>query len=784
MAPRSRADAGSGGAKRRRKRGWVRTLVLGVGLPVLVLGAILSAVLYVEISRTFEGRVWTLPSRIYGERLVLVPGNSMAPSALEDRLERMGYAKVETEPVRPGQYRRRPSTLEVHFRSFESGGKPVEARRARLRYAGNAIASIDDGKGRSVGRLEIEPELLSLVFGPRQEERRIVRLKDVPRGLVDAVLAAEDERFFSHPGFDPIGIVRAAIANLRSGRIVQGGSTITQQTVKNLYLGQERTVWRKLRELAMAVILDLRYPKDRILETYLNEVYLGQRGSVAICGMETASQFYFGRGLADLSTPEWALLAGLIRNPGGNNPFAHPDRALERRNQVLDALHAGGKLDDAAWTKAKAEPLRLASGGAGFARAPYAVELVRSQLAEAYSAQELAEEGLEIFTTIDTDLQHAAERALRDGLERLERDLPSVRAQVKRRRLQGAVVVLEPRSGAVLALVGGRDYRESQFNRALQAERQPGSCFKPFVYLAGLERAQHGESGLTAATVLDDSPFEMISGGKTWAPMNYDGEFRGPVSARQALEQSLNVPTVRAAQAIGLDAVVDAARRCGITRHLEPLPSLALGAQEVTPIELARAYATIANGGVRPSLTAVREVDATGGRRLDRVAPKSERAVTPEAAWVLTDMLAGVLTRGTAAASGALGFSGVAAGKTGTTDDTRDAWFVGYTPDVLALVWVGYDDNSKTGMTGAVGALPIWVEILGAASHRRSARGFEPPPGVFPVEIDPETGDLAVAGCPSRAQEWFIQGTEPPPCTQHEGGLFRWFRKLFRKDSV
>ncbi|HEX6853380.1 MAG TPA: PBP1A family penicillin-binding protein [Candidatus Polarisedimenticolaceae bacterium] len=749
-----------------------------------MVGTIVGVVLYVEISRTFEGRVWTLPSRIYGERLVLLPGSAMSPATLEDRLERMGYAKVDGEPARPGQYRRRTSTLEVHLRAFDTGGKPLPARRARLRYAGRAIASIDDGRGRGLGRLEVEPELLSVVFGPRQEERRIVRLKDVPPGLIEAVLAAEDERFFSHAGFDPVGIARAAFANLRSGRIVQGGSTITQQTVKNLYLGQERTVWRKLRELAMAVILDLRYPKERILETYLNEVYLGQRGSVAICGIETASQFYFGRGLKDLSTAEGALLAGLIRSPGSNNPFAHPEQAIERRNQVLDALHDAGKLDEAAWKKAKAEPLRLGSGGAGFARAPYAVELVRGQLAEAYSAQELAEEGLEIFTTLDTDLQHAAERALREGLERLERDLPSVRSQVRRRRLQGAVVVLDPSNGAVLALVGGRDYRESQFNRALQAERQPGSCFKPFVYLAGLERAQRGETGLTAATVLDDSPFEMVSGGKTWSPMNYDGEFRGPVSARQALEQSLNVPTVRAAQAIGLEAVVDVARRCGIARRLEPLPSLALGAQEVTPIELARAYATLANGGVRPSLTAVREVDAPGGRRLDRVAPKAERAATPEATWVLTNMLEGVLARGTAASSSALGFTGAGAGKTGTTDDTRDAWFVGYTPDVLALVWVGYDDNSKTGMTGAVGALPIWVDVLDAASHRRSSRAFPPPPGVFPVEVDPETGDLAVAGCPTRGQEWFIQGTEPPPCTQHEGGLFRWFRKLFRKDSV
>lgn len=766
-------------------RRWLRLLLLGVVLPGTVVGAILAIVFFVEISRTFEGRVWNLPSRVYGDRLVVLPGTALSPASLEDRLDRMGYAKVEAEPAKPGQYRRRPGALEVHLRAFPSGGDALPARRARLRFAGSAVASIDDGRGHALGRLVVEPELLSLVFGPRQEERRIVRLQDVPKGFIDAVLAAEDERFYSHAGFDPIGIARAAFANLRSGKIVQGGSTITQQTVKNLYLGQERTWWRKMREVTMAVMLDLRYPKDRILETYLNEVYLGQRGSVAICGVETASQYYFGRSLADLSTGEAALLAGQIRNPGGTNPFVHPERAVERRNQVLDALRDSRKIDEAAWKKAKAEPLRLASGGAGYARAPYAVELVRGQLAETYSAQALAEEGLEIFTTLDTDIQAGAERALRVGLERLERDWPSVHRQVRRRQLQGVVIVLEPSSGAVLALVGGRDYRESQFNRALQAERQPGSCFKPFVYLAGFERAQQGESGLTAATVLEDAPFEMVSGGKNWAPMNYDGEFRGPVPARQALEQSLNVPTVRAAQAVSLPAVVDAAKRCGISRRLEPLPSLALGAQEVTPIELARAFATLANGGVRPTLTAVKQVDAPGGRRLDRVTPKAERAVSPQAAWLLTNVLEGVLTRGTAASSSSLGFSGTAAGKTGTTDDTRDAWFVGYTPDLLALVWVGYDDNSKTGLTGASGALPIWVDVLKAASHRRSWRTFTPPSGMIQADVDPETGELAGPSCPSSVSEWFIAGTEPERCAKHEGGMFRWFKKLFKKkDSV
>lgn len=656
------------------------------------------------------------------------------------------------------------------------------ARRVVLNFDRESIASISDERGRPVASIELEPELLSLVFGRQQQERMIVPLADVPKVLVDAVLAAEDARFYRHAGIDPLAVLRAAVTNVKSGRIVQGGSTITQQTVKNLYFSQERTWWRKIREASMSVILDSRYSKDRILEVYLNAVYLGQRGSVSICGVQAASRYFFGRNVADLSLAEAATLAGMIRNPGGYNPFTHADRAVERRNAVLDAMLDLGVADKAEVARAKAESLRVASGGAGFAQAPYVVDFVRAQIAELYSDQVLAENGLEIYTTIDTLVQASAEEALARGLARLEADVPIIRRQKARRRLQGSVIVTDPRSGAILALVGGRDYQDSQFNRATQARRQPGSCFKPFVYLAAFQAAMAGkDGGLTPASILDDSPFELVSGGRTWRPSNYDGMFLGPLPARAALEESRNVPTARAALSVGLNSVIATAKACGFTENFAPLPSLALGAQEVTPLELATAYGTLATFGINVPARILEDVEVRDGRKLEKRVREAREAVVPVAAYLVDDVLRGVLIRGTAASASALGFRGDAAGKTGTTDDTRDAWFVGFTPEILALVWVGYDDNTKTGLTGASGALPIWVDLMMHAQHRWAGSTFPEPPGVLRVEVDPESGELAVAGCPKRAEEVFAAGTEPGPCSLHQSAFKRWWNKLFRQ---
>lgn len=760
---------------RSRRRRWVG---LSVALLVLALGGLLH--LHVTTASLFEGRLWKLPSRVYSDVLVLRTGDPLVPAQLIRRLDRSGYGRTAERPTRAGQYRSRPGRIELHLRSFKAVGYDVRPRSVELRIDDGRLTSITDGRGRRAGPAVIEPELLATLHGPRQEERRPVRLEQVPRDLRAAVLAAEDARFFSHGGLDLRGILRAAWANLRHGKIVQGGSTITQQTVKNLYLHEERTWWRKSREALISLLLDARYSKERIFEVYLNEVYMGQRGPVAVCGVQAASRYYFGRDIADLSLAESALLSGLIRSPGRYNPFRHPERAVARRDRVLDAMERLALISHGKAAAARAEKLDLASGSGGFSRAPHAVDFVRAQLGELYTSETLAREGLEIHTTLDTSWQEHAEQAILAGLDRLERDVPRLRKQRSERTLQGAVVVTDPRSGAILAMVGGRDYEASQFNRAVQARRQPGSCFKPFVFAAGFERAvRGGPDGLTPASLLDDSPIELRSGSDIWRPANHDGRHRGRVTVRRTLEQSLNVPTVRAARQIGLERVIDVARRSGIGSPLASVPSLALGTAEVTPLELAAAYASLARMGEHVPPWIIREVTDGEGVSLKRRRLTRTQAISAQAAFLVNDILEGVVERGTARSASAHGFEGRAAGKTGTTDETRDAWFVGYTRELLALVWVGYDDNARTGLTGATGALPVWSDLMRRAGRSTPRKTFERPQGIIERRIDPATGGLALRGCPQWIDERFAGGSEPTaPCIEHERRFRRWFRKL------
>jgi penicillin-binding protein 1B len=777
---RKRKDPAEGPPRKRRRR---LGLVAKLGLALAAVLALLLLYLYVEVTTRFEGRLWDLPSHVYSARLALSPGDALTPAELTARLDRSGYARREGRaPLRAGQYRRRGSDLEVHRRAWEAPSRPIPDLDLVLAFRDGHVQSIRDRRGRRLAQVVFEPELLASLYGAQQEEREIVTLEAVPEALQQAVLAAEDERFYHHWGVDPVAVLRATFANVKSGHIVQGGSTIPQQTVKNLYhLGTERTWWRKVREVPMALMLDLRYSKKKIFEAYLNEVYLGQRGPVAVCGVAAAARFYFGRDLKDLTLAESALLAGLIRNPGGYNPFKHPKEALARRDRVLSAMEDEEMLDAEAARRAKAEPLHLASGSGGVARPSYVAAFVRAQLAETYSVDVLSREGLRIYTTVDTLLQDRAERALRDGLARLDRDMPSIRRQAGEKTLQGSLLALDPKTGAILALVGGRDFRDTQFNRAVQARRQPGSCFKPFVFLAAFAAAAQGKDGaVTPATLLKDQPIELRSGGRLWSPENYDRTFRGEVTARQALEDSINVPTIEAARAVGLEQVVATARDCGLP-EMQPLPSIALGAQETTPLELATAFATLSQNGRRPSPRILSEVLEADGTVVEHVSRPPSQVVPPAPAFLVTDVLRGVLLRGTAAGAWSYGFRGNAAGKTGTTDDTRDAWFVGYTPTFLALVWVGYDDNGRTGLTGATGALPIWVDFMKRAGFPGGDLSFPEPTGIVHRTIDPMSGGLAVAACPTLSDEVFLEGTEPEEeCPLHGGtGLWRWFKDLF-----
>ena len=779
-ADRRRRKSGPGRGRSNRPRRLKR--LAAAAAVVAVVAAAVLLYLYVEVTRRFESRLWAFPSGIYSSTLTLTEGSPVDAGYLTRRLDRCGYGRTRADPARPGQYRLAGGRLEVCLRPFRSPEAEPGVRWRSLRITDGRLAAILDRAGDRRDRVVFEPELLASLQGPRREDRQVLLFDQVAPIFVKAVLAAEDARFFGHSGVDFRAVVRAALANVRHGGIIQGGSTITQQTVKNLYLGNQRTWWRKIRELPMALILDLRYEKEKILEVYLNQVYLGQRGSEAVCGFQAAARFYFGRDLDDLSLSEQCVLAGLISSPGRYNPFLHPEAALERRDQVLDAMVEREWLTDAQRRQAALEPLQLASGEKGFGKGRYLVDFVRADLSALYDDKVLEEEGLKVFTTLDTRIQERAGEVLRTRLAALEREVPLLRRNAAQHTLQGAVLFSQPLTGAVLAMVGGRDYGDTQFNRTTQSRRQPGSCFKPFVYLTGFEQAIAGGNGLTPGSILEDGPITLISAGKPWSPMNYDRQFRGPVTVRQALVESINVPAVRAGELVGIPEVIDLAGRCGITSPLQPWPSLALGAQEISVMDLATAFGTIANGGLRSKPRIIAEVWNAADEPLQRREVELHRAVSSRAAFLMNTILQEVLDYGTARSSRALGYRGSAAGKTGTTDDTRDAWFVGYTPDLLGVVWVGYDDNLRTGLTGATGALPIWVDIMTTVGAARRESEFRRPSGIVKRRIDPMSGQLAVRACPRRLEEWYAAGTEPETdCELHARERRGWFKGLFRR---
>jgi penicillin-binding protein 1B len=510
----------------------------------------------------------------------------------------------------------------------------------------------------------------------------------------------------------------------------------------------------------MALLVELRYDKREILQAYLNEIYLGQRGATAIHGVGEAARLYFGKSCRDLSVAESALLAAIIQSPNGISPYRDPERAIARRNLVLDLMGAQGRIDSGVYARARAEPLRLASVTADPGDARYFLDLLRRQLSEAYDAEVLTSEGLRVYATLDGRLQRLAAISLREGIARLEQRYPHLRSDDPLRPLQGCLIALRPQTGELLALVGGRDYGRSQFDRCTQARRPTGSVFKPFVYIAALEPVG-GEPAITLASLLDDSPLEIETPSGPWRPENYDHEFRGPVTVRQALERSLNVATARLAQDVGVRRVASVARRMGITSPMPLVPSLALGTADVSPLEIARAYATIASGGIRPELQSIEDLVDPNGHTLERRRLRFERVLDAGTAYLATSLLTGVAERGTAAGVRSTGLRGPIAAKTGTTDGERDLWFVGFTPELVAVVWLGFDEPRSLGLPSSVGALPIWRRFVQDLTGGAVRGAFLRPPEVQEVEIDPVTGALALAGCPERRREFFLEGTLP-----------------------
>jgi penicillin-binding protein 1B len=745
-------------------------VVLGT-VAFLLLSIALVGFVGSAVASRFETHRWNLPSRIYSDIAVFEPGASGSADRLTAKLERLFYQASDRAPETPGHYRRAGDSVEVSTRDFQYPGREFHGYRARVDFAGDKVVAVRDDQGNPLPALVVEPERLGAVFGEEYEDRTLVRLKDAPRTLLDAILVTEDRDFYRHSGVSIKRTFGAIFATLKGGS-VQGGSTLTQQLVKNLYLTPERTVRRKATEAAIAILLDARYSKDEILEAYLNEIYLGQRGSIAIKGVGEAARFYFGKQVSDLDLAESATIAGMIKAPNTFSPFRSPQRTRERRNLVLGLMLEQGRIDRASMEAAAASPLVPRSRRLQKIIAPHFVDFVKAQLSEKYG-DKMRTESLQIFTTLDVDLQQAGQRAVTDGLAALEKRYRRLAAAARRAPLQGALIQLEPQTGAVKALVGGRDYRLSQFNRVTQAHRQPGSLFKPFVALAAFARRDLVPP-VTPATVLNDSPITVEWGrhraSEQWTPRNYDGGYRGPMSYRRAVELSINVPTVRAALAADLTTVLAASRAAGISSRMQPYPSVALGAFEISPMEIASAYAVLANGGVRIEPNAIVGVLTSDGQILDRKETPLKQVLPADAVFLVDSILRGAVDRGTAAGARGGGIRGVLAGKTGTTNDGRDAWFVGFSPRFLAAIWVGYDDNRGLNLSGSQAAVPIFADFSRSLPPQLFAENFPVPSDIVTADIDPDTGYLVSPGCPRKMTEVFISGTAPTEvCPVHQG---------------
>lgn len=680
-----------------------RVLLVVAGVAGIALVAVAAWVIYLDrvVTREFQGRLWSVPARVYAQPVDLYAGAPMAVDDLDQELRRLNYRNGDPA-TGPGVYRRRGGSFELHARHVRFVDEERLPGRVVIRASGNSIVDIKGVDGKDVPVFRLDPLLIGNVFPVHGEDRIVLSPADVPPLLREGIKIVEDRRFDNHIGIDPVGIMRALWANLRARRVTQGGSTLTQQLVKNYFLSDEQTLGRKAKEAVMALRLEARFSKQDILVAYLNEVYLGQDGERAVHGFGLGSEFYFAKPLDELDAGEIAMLIGLVKGPSFYDPRKHPDRARARRDLVLHELAEARLIDAAAERRGAAAPLGVKQPGGRYV--PAYLDLVRRHLKRDYATADLGAAGLAIYTTLDPRAQSAAERSLTRHLGRLD-----AASRVRDVRLEGAVVVAEPNSGDVIAVVGGRDVGADGFNRALDAHRPIGSLVKPAVYLAAVETGRYN-----AATLIEDAPIELRLGdGSTWAPQNFTHQSYGQVPMARALAESLNQATVRLGLDVGLPRVADALQRLGLEKRPALNPSMLLGAVDMTPLEVVQVYAALANGGFRARLRAVRAVLDEHGRPLRSFKVQVESVAQPAAVYEVDRMLTLVTTRGTAhGAAARLPAGTIVAGKTGTSSDTRDSWFAGFTGRYLAVVWVGYDDNRTTGLTGAAGALPIWADTI------------------------------------------------------------------------
>lgn len=710
-------------------------------------------VVYLDFSvRTqFEGSRWALPARVYARALELYPDQHLNADQFAEELQLLGYRSV-SRPSDPGTYTRIDASFVIKTRDFIFWDGAETSRSVRLEFSENRLMGLWRADvGDPIDLLRLDPPQIGSIYPSHNEDRVLVKIGDVPALLIDTLVAVEDRGFYEHHGVSPRSILRAMMANVRAGHTVQGGSTLTQQLVKNLFLTNERTLTRKINEAIMALLVDWHYEKDEILEAYINEVYLGQDGRRSIHGFGLASQFYFERPLSKLTPSQIALLVALVKGPSYYDPRRNLLRAHQRRDLVLELLFEQQKIPAEIMKAAQDDSLGvLPRRTSGVTRVPAFIDLVRRQLRRDYTEEDLSTEGLNIFTTLDPEIQNQTELAITKKLNQL------ARAGVSE-DLQGAAVVINVSNGEVQAVVGGRDPRFAGFNRAVDAVRPVGSLIKPAVYLTALLRPEQ----YTLASLIDDGPLDVdLGGGEHWMPQNYDHESHGNVLLHDALVMSYNVSTARLGLEIGVPAVLDTLRALGVERPLTEYPALLLGAANLSPINVAQMYQTIASGGFRTPLRAIRAVLTSNGKPLQRYPLSVEPAFDSVPVFQLTAALRAAAREGTGKHMyQQLPKELIVAGKTGTTDDLRDSWFVGFGENILAAVWLGMDDNKPAGLTGAGGALKVWSELM--SNIEVHSLSVAPLPGMESAWIDRRTGLLAEEECASGVDLVFVKGTKP-----------------------
>ena len=769
--------------------------LLGLALAVFLTGAGVFTFYYIRfghmIDARLSGQIFQNTSRVYAAPGRIYTGEAMKESELESYLVRAGYTDSAIDGA-PGQFQAGKESIEIRPSkdSYFNGGNGL-----RVGFDGKSITQITAlADGASLNQAEIEPELLTNLFDTTREKRRLVRFDDLPPNLVHAVLSAEDKRFFEHGGFDLVRILGAAVADLRRGQKAQGASTIDMQLARSFFFTTKRDWRRKFKETIVAMELDQRFSKQQIFELYANEVYIGNRGSFAIRGFGEGAEAYFGKDVRDLTLGECAFLAGIIRAPNRySSAEQHLDRAIEARDRILGQILENGYATPAQVEAAKKQKLQFVGGGLSSSEAPYFVDMVKEHLLEQISESDLASESYRIYSTLDPDLQRAASAAVAIGAQNVDKLLARRYALWKKKgeivpQVQIAMVVMDPHTGEIRALVGGRNYGESQLNHAV-AHRQPGSAFKPFVYAAAFNNAVQGyEPVVTPLTMVVDAPTTFEFDGKQYTPNNFGEQFYGSVTARDALIHSLNVATVKVAELIGYDRVVAMARQLGLGTNIQATPAVALGAYEMTPIDVAAGYTIFATDGTRAEPMILRRVVDDDGKTVEEDTPQTRPALDPRVAYLVTTLMEDVINQGTGATVRAMGFAAPAAGKTGTS---RDGWFAGFTSNLICVVWVGFDDNRDLGLSGSAAAAPIWAEFMKRAvalPAYSNTKAFDQPSGVIQVTVDPQSEQLATPQCPTTKDEVFIAGTEPTEFCFIHGGRAQahappvsWLSHLFGK---